>query len=381
MQMTNVIINFRRHLKRRNYSAHTIKYYLNILKQFVIWLDVPLEQTTDKKIDAYIDCLHAKRMQPASINCYLAVVRSFYAYLKFEEEIKLTNPVKTGTRLRVAKPLPRALREDQIDRFFNVIKSKRDWAMFRLMLRCGLRVEEVADLTLGAIDLKQRRLMVLNGKGSKDRVVYMSDDAAEALDAYLKLRRHSRMKKVFLVEKGDYKGKPISVRGIQKRIEYYAKKTRISICCHRLRHSMATQLLNAGAEVETIQDLLGHNWITTTQRYCTVSNVKVQRDYFKAMRMILNRSANKKILPTQLSQAIEGGKSKYANHPEQMLDDLKQLHMPTMRGCYQQIADCARSESHAMMRSSSMTSDTCSKAVSRCKCSLHCWPIDTNAVV
>jgi site-specific recombinase XerD len=304
MQMTNVIINFRRYLKRRNYSAHTVKYYLNILKQFVIWLDVPLEQATDKKIDAYIDYLHAKRMQPASINCYLAIIRVFYAYLKFEEQIKLANPVKTGRRLRVAKPLPRALREDQIDRFFEVINSKRDWAMFRLMLRCGLRVEEVANLTLGAIDLKQRRLMVLNGKGGKDRVVYISEDAADALDAYLKLRWHSRMKKVFLVDKGDYKGQPISVRGIQKRIEYYARKTGITVCCHRLRHTMATQLLNADAEVETIQDLLGHNWITTTQRYCKVSNVKVQRDYFKAMRVILNRSPNEKILSPELSDTI-----------------------------------------------------------------------------
>jgi len=288
MQMTNVIINFRRHLKRRNYSPHTVKYYLNILKQFVLWLDVAIEQATDKKIDAYIDYLHDKRLQPASINCYLAIIRVFYSYLKYEEDIKLTNPVKAGKDLRVAQPLPRALREDHVEQFFGVIKSKRDWAMFRLMLRCGLRVEEVADLTLGAIDLKQRRLMVLNGKGSKDRVVYISDDAAEALDAYLKLRRHSRMKKVFLVEKGDYKGKPISVRGIQKRIEYYAKKSGITVCCHRLRHTMATQLLNAEAEVETIQDLLGHNWITTTQRYCKVSNVKVQRDYFKAMRVILS---------------------------------------------------------------------------------------------
>ena len=199
MQMSNVIINFRRHLKRRNYSPHTVKYYLNIVKQFVIWLDVALEQATDKKIDAYIDYLHDKRMQPASINCYLAIIRVFYSYLKYEEQVKLTNPVKSGRRLRVPKPLPRPLREDQIDQFFDVIKSKRDWAMFRLMLRSGLRVEEVADLTLGAIDLKQRRVMVLNGKGSKDRVVYMSEDAADGLDAYLKLRRHYRIKKVFLV--------------------------------------------------------------------------------------------------------------------------------------------------------------------------------------
>jgi site-specific recombinase XerD len=304
MKMTNVIINFRRYLKRRNYSPHTVKYYLNILKQFVIWLDVPLEQTTNKKIDAYVDYLHEKRMQPASINCYMAIIRVFYAYLKYEELVPLTNPVKSAMRLRVPKPLPRALREDQVDRFFDVIKSKRDWAMFRLMLRCGLRVEEVANLTLGAIDLKQLRLMVLNGKGSKDRVVYISADAAEGLTAYLKLRRHCRMKKVFLVEKGVYKGKPISVRGIQKRIEYYAKKSGITISCHRLRHTMATQLLNAEAEVETIQDLLGHNWITTTQRYCKVSNVKVKKDYFKAMRVILSQSPNGRIKLTELSGTI-----------------------------------------------------------------------------
>jgi site-specific recombinase XerD len=304
MQMTNVIINFRRYLKRRNYSPHTVKYYLNILKQFVIWLDVPLEQATDKKIDAYIDYLHEKRMQPASINCYMAIIRVFYAYLKYEELVTLINPVKSTLRLRVPKPLPRALPEDQVERFFNVIKSKRDWAMFRLMLRCGLRVEEVANLTLGAIDLRQLRLMVLNGKGCKDRVVYISDDAAEGLTAYLKLRRHCRTKKVFLVEKGIYKGKPISVRGIQKRIEYYAKKSAVAVSCHRLRHTMATQLLNAEAEVETIQDLLGHNWITTTQRYCKVSNVKVKKDYFKAMRVILNQSPNERIKLTELSDTI-----------------------------------------------------------------------------
>ena len=243
MKMTNVIINFRRYLKRRNYSPHTVKYYLNILKQFVIWLDVPLEQATDKKIDAYVDYLHEKRMQPASINCYMAIIRVFYAYLKYEELVTLINPVKRKMRLRVPKPLPRALREDQDERFFDVIKSKRDWAMFRLMLRCGLRVEEVANLTRGAIDLKQLRLMVLNGKGSKDRVVYISDDAAKGLTAYLKLRRHCRMKKVFLVEKGVYKGKPISVRGIQKRIEYYARKSGVTVSCHRLRHHADSRIM------------------------------------------------------------------------------------------------------------------------------------------
>jgi len=288
--MINVIVNFRRYLKRRNYSQHTVKYYLNILKQFVLWIDVPLEQVNCEKIGDYIDYLHSKRMRPASINLYLAVIRVFYNYLRYEENIKLSNPVRNSCRLRVPKPLPRHLREEEVEHLFSVIKNKRDIAMFKLMLRCGLRVEEVSNLTLGAIDLKQRRIIVYHGKGSKDRVVYISDDAHDALVAYLKIRSHFRIKKVFLVEKGNFKGQPISVRGIQKRIEYYAKKTGLKVSCHRLRHTMATQLLNAEAEVETIQDLLGHNWITTTQRYCKVSNLKIQRDYFKAMRNVLQRS-------------------------------------------------------------------------------------------
>jgi site-specific recombinase XerD len=291
MQMINVIVNFRRYLKRRNYSQHTVKYYLNILKQFVLWIDVPLEQVTYEKIGDYIDYLHNKRMRPASINLYLAVIRVFYSYLRYEEKIKLSNPVRNSCRLRVPKPLPRHLREEEVEHLFSVIKNKRDFAMFKLMLRCGLRVEEVSNLTLGAIDLKQRRIIVYHGKGSKDRVVYISDDAHDALVAYLKIRSHFRIKKVFLVEKGNFKGRPISVRGIQKRMEYYAKKTGLKVSCHSLRHTMATQLLNAEAQVETIQDLLGHNWITTTQRYCKVSNLKIQKDYFKAMSNVLQREA------------------------------------------------------------------------------------------
>jgi site-specific recombinase XerD len=290
MQMTHVIINFRRHLKRRNYSPHTVKYYLNIIKQYVIWVDVALELATPEKIDMYIDHLLRKRINPASINLYLVIIRVFYDYLKYEERVDLTNPVKRNRRLRVPKPLPRSLRDQEVEKLFGVIKGKRDVAMFKLMLRCGLRVEEVSNLTLGDIDIKKRRIIVQQGKGGKGRVVYISDDAHDALVAYLKIRSHYRIKKVFLVEKGTYKGQPISVRGIQKRIEYYAKKTGLKVSCHRLRHTMATQLLNAEAEVETIQDLLGHNWITTTQRYCRVSNLKVQRDYFKAMRNVLQRS-------------------------------------------------------------------------------------------
>jgi integrase len=98
-------------------------------------------------------------------------------------------------------------------------------AMFMLMLRCGLRVEEVSRLTMDAVELPRMRLFVANGKGRKDRAVYVSNDARSALDAYLK-KRSSKAKQLFLVQKGPPTGTPLSVRGIQKRIEYYSRQSR-----------------------------------------------------------------------------------------------------------------------------------------------------------
>ena len=200
----------------------------------------------------------------------------------------MVNPV-TRISLRLPKPLPRNLQDDQVKRFLAVITDLRDRAMFMLMLRCGLRVQEVADLTVDAVEYGRRQIFVSNGKGAKDRVVYMSEDARSALLAYL-VKRSSKGKGLFLVQKGPMKGKSLSVRGIQKRIEYYARKSGLEVSCHRLRHTMATQLLNADADLATIQDLLGHGQITTTQRYCRVANLKVQRDYYKAMKVVLQRT-------------------------------------------------------------------------------------------
>jgi len=282
-------------LKRRNLSKHTVKNYLNTLKHFAVWLDVPIEEVTPKKVLAYIDLLLDKNLKPKTINCHLDSIRGFYEYLRSEEDLIIPNPVKTGYALKLSKPLPKHLRDEQISTLLGVITKARDRAMFMLMLRCGLRVEEVANLSLAAMDLKRRRIYVLNGKGAKDRVVYVSNDAYDALVRYLRLRPRSRAKRVFLVEKGTYRGKPISVRGIQKRMEYYAKKAGLKVSCHHLRHTMATQMLNADADLVTIQDILGHSRIKTTQRYSKVSNLKVQRDYFKAMEVVMQRTGEQSV--------------------------------------------------------------------------------------
>jgi site-specific recombinase XerD len=287
--MTDSLMNWRRYLKRRNCSPNTVKNYLNTIKAFVIWLDVPVESVTHTKVSQYIDHLMRKRLMPKTINCQVNSVRQFYHYLREEEHVPVVNPVRRSHVLKMSKPLPRHLRDEQVDAFFAVVKGYRDRAMFMLMLRCGLRVEEVAHLCLGVLDFKQRKIIIEDGKGAKDRIVYMSSDALLALTDYLRVRPPSKAKRIFLVEKGTCTGSPISIRGIQKRMENYARKAKLPVSCHHLRHTMATQLLNADADLCTIQDLLGHSNVKTTQRYCRVSNLKVQRDYFNAMEVIMHR--------------------------------------------------------------------------------------------
>ncbi|MCX5803854.1 MAG: tyrosine-type recombinase/integrase, partial [Proteobacteria bacterium] len=282
---------YRRSLKRKNYSAHTVKNYMNIMDNFTRWLRTPLREVTREDIGAYVDHSLRKRLKPKTITCHLQTIRLFFDYLINEEGVDMVNPV-TKISLRLPKPLPRHLKDNQVTTLFAVITDLRDRAIFMLMLRSGLRVEEVAKLTVDAVEYHRRQLFVSNGKGGKDRVVYLSEDAQSALQAYLK-KRSSKAKGLFLVQKGPMTGKPISVRGIQKRIEYYARKSRLKVSCHQLRHTMATQLLNADAALVTIQDLLGHGQITTTQRYCRVSNLKVQRDYYKAIEVVMQRTQSR----------------------------------------------------------------------------------------
>ncbi|MGO9139790.1 MAG: tyrosine-type recombinase/integrase [Syntrophales bacterium] len=291
MAITDAIIRYRRFLKRRNVSPNTVKSYMKGLKRFVLWLDAPIEDVTYRKIAGYTDYLLSQRLRPKTINCYLNTVCQFYHYLIEEEGFQIVNPVKKPNIMKLPRGLPRHLNDEHIEILFKNLKGQRDKAMFMLMLRCGLRVEEVAHLSLGSIDIKRRTLHIQDGKGAKDRIVYISNDALGALLEYLRVRPANKVKKVFLVEKGPLTGQPLSIRAIQKRMEYYAHKANLRISCHHLRHTMATQMLNADADLSTIQDLLGHNSIRTTQRYCRVSNIKVQRDYFKAMEVIMQRTA------------------------------------------------------------------------------------------
>jgi site-specific recombinase XerD len=290
MGPTEMIYKYRRSLRRVNYSKITVRNYVFNIKCFFEWTEVTIDEVTYYVIFEYIGFLHNRRLKPKTINSYLNGIRRFYDYLKFEERINIINPVKSTYRQILPKPLPKFLKEQEIKILFDHVTDKRDIAIFMLMLRCGLRVGEVANLTFHAIDFERKSILVLNGKFRKDRIVYMSYDTIDSLQAYIKTRPTSKARMLFLVQKGRYKGKPLSIRSIQKRIEKYTKETGLTVSCHRLRHTMATQLLNADAMLVTVQELMGHECIVSTQRYAKISNTKVRRDYFKAMELVMAKT-------------------------------------------------------------------------------------------
>ena len=121
-------------------------------------------------VSRYIDHLMEKRKKPKTVNCHVNGIRQFYHYLREDEGMAIINPIRRSHIQKMSRPLPRHLREEQVEDFFKVVKGYRDKAMFMLMLRCGLRVEEVANLTIGVIDVKRRTLLIEDGKGAKDRV-------------------------------------------------------------------------------------------------------------------------------------------------------------------------------------------------------------------
>ena len=139
MERTDLIARYRRFLKRRNYSVHTLRNYINILVHFNAWLQITVEEVTAKETDAYMDHLLRMRKKPKTINCHFGCIHAFYDYLIEDEGMQLANPVKKNYRLRLPRPLPKHLRDEQIAALFKEINDTRDRAVFILRLRCGFR--------------------------------------------------------------------------------------------------------------------------------------------------------------------------------------------------------------------------------------------------
>jgi len=159
--------------------------------------------------------------------------------------------------------------------------GRMDLAWYLLMRHCGLRTGKVRSLRRDALDLDGWRIRIERSKGLKDRVVYLSEPADQALYAYLAVRGTAPTDHVFL-----YRHKPLSARYCGIRLDTYGKRCVVRITPHQLRHSYATLLLNAGVPIEALQKLLGHTNIDTTMIYGRVYDSTVASDYYRAMGQI-----------------------------------------------------------------------------------------------
>lgn len=278
--MFHEIDRFVNWMRRRNPDADTAKSYQYHLRKFThIVGDRSPADVTLHDIDAFIEFQAERGLKSCSINRSLTAVTSFYRFLA-DEDPTLECPVLRHRHwLRDHQRLPRAVPKSEVEKLFAVIEDVRDRAIFLLMLKCGLRVSEVTRLTLRDLFLNEQppRLRI-HGKNDRERAVYLSAETVTALRQYLAQRPPVLHETVFLT----YAGQGIGVRGIQKRLQRYRKEAGVELTAHQLRHNFANNLVLADVPVTSIQKLLGHVWVGTTQNYIAANDSKVKADFIKA---------------------------------------------------------------------------------------------------
>lgn len=266
--------------RRRSPGVRTWKDYGYDLRFFAqVVGDRPPNTLNFHDIDLFVAVQSAKGFKASTINRRLASVVALYAFLAAEDD-GLACPVHARRHmLRQPQRLPRPVPEPDLQAFFAAITDPRDLAMFLLMLRCGLRIAEVANLQLVDLYLDETfPRIVVRGKGSKERAVYLSLQAERALRTYLLERPLAASEFVFL----SYLQDGLSTTAIHKRLMRYRERAGLVLSAHRLRHSFANALLNADVPITSIQKLMGHRWIESTQTYVVANDQRVCADYYAA---------------------------------------------------------------------------------------------------
>lgn len=264
-------------IRRRNPQARTWRDYQYDLKQFAVFMHNRDPVTlTFHDIDHFVSQQISQDLSPATINRRLAAVTSFYTFLSTDNQ-DLVCPVLIHRHyLREPRRLPRPVPEDDLRKFFSVIYDPRDRAMFILMLRCGMRISEVANLLLVDLYLAENPpRIVVRGKGGRERSAYLSPQAERSLCAYLAARPRATSDYVFL----SYQLNGLSTTAIHKRLMRYREESGVHLTAHQLRHSFASDLVSVDVPVTTIQKLLGHRWLETTQTYVMANDPQVQADF------------------------------------------------------------------------------------------------------
>src|SRR5919108_3978019 len=280
--------HLRAYLQRRNYSAHTLDNYTLDLQLFFTAIEKPIHQVSFREIDGFIDRQHHQGLAPTTVNRRLYALRHFFDFL-IEQQVVDANPIKPSHVLQRGRTLPRALAKEPLEQLFAQIQHPMDRALFLLMLRGGLRVSEVAQLKVRDLDWSQQAVLVEQGKGRKDRRVYLSADAVASLRECL-TQRPSGVPGDAVFWNQKRPSRALSVKAIQKKMARYANAAGIVASCHSLRHTFASNLLEQGAEIVSIRELLGHASITSSERYAKLSNQKVKQEYIRTMKKVLRRS-------------------------------------------------------------------------------------------
>lgn len=272
--------------EEKNYSDNTIISYKHDLNEFVSYfkdLDISVIKYND--IKDYMMYLYDKKYSNNTVSRKISSVKSFYNFLKLKKIVN-TSPINNIKYPKKERKLPKFLYYNELEELFKVPDKNtpygiRDALILELLYATGVRVSELVNIKINDIGEDEIRVF---GKGRKERIVYYGEYAKEILDLYLNDARDKLLKD----KKSDYlfinnKSEPLTDRGIRYIIDKLIKETsiKVKISPHSLRHSFATHLLNEGADLKVVQDLLGHKNLSTTSIYTHVSNEKLREVFYK----------------------------------------------------------------------------------------------------
>ena len=271
----------------RNYSPNTVRAYKNDLadfNNFLVLNKISIDKVDVKTLNKYIASLHKKNSK-TSISRKLSTLRTFFAFL-IRKGLLANNPAELVQTPKNKNKLPVFLSVDEI---FSLIDSSvpknnvllfRDKAILELLYSSGLRVSEISNVKLDNINYNELFIKVL-GKGNKERLVPIGSKAIEAINSYIEKRIELKPKSNYLFL--NFRGNKISTRSISRIIKKYALLSGISkdISPHVLRHTFATHLLGSGADLRSIQEMLGHASLSTTQKYTHISIEQIMKIYDK----------------------------------------------------------------------------------------------------
>lgn len=301
MTLQEALTEFSQHLKyERNMSPHTLRNYESDLEQFRQFLfgiekrdDIPVEQIDRLTIREWMAILHTAGKKKASIARKLASLRTLFQFLIREGKLE-SNPAKMVATPKIERKLPNHLSMEDAVRLIetpdaNTDLGRRDRAILEFLYATGIRVGELVNIDLTDIDLRERMVRVL-GKRRKERIVPFHEHALQALMHYLTESRPIFLNNSPLTVRDDkacflnYQGTRITTRSVGRMIDKYIKQCADvhKISPHSLRHTFATHMLDSGADLRDIQELLGHARLSTTQIYTQVSMEKMIDVYSKA---------------------------------------------------------------------------------------------------